>query len=145
MLLVTREGRLFASKCQNTTSTLEVVDETSMNSRGANEAVSAVYSIVYNVFREAGLVVDWSTDDLRLVNQFFVSHSMWIEGKNPDAVGRTSESQTRVGERSALVAVDTASISVGPVLRTAAQPCRTAVAWDLSCEAATSESDAETQ
>ena len=96
MLLVTRERRLFASKCQNTTSTLEVVDETSMDSRGANEAVSAVNSIVYNVFRKAGLVVDWSTDDLRLVDQFPVSHSMWIECKNPDAVGWTSESQARI-------------------------------------------------
>ena len=96
MLLVTGERRLFASKCQNTTSTLEIVDETSMNSRGADEAVSAVYGIVYNVFRKASLVVDWSTNDLRLVDQFFVSHGMWIECKNPDAVGWTSESQARI-------------------------------------------------
>lgn len=145
MLLVTRERRLLASECQNTTSTLEVVDETSMNSRGANEAVSAVYSVVYNVFRKAGLIVDWSTNDLRLVDQFSVSHSMWIECKNPDAVGWTPESQARISERSALIAIDTASVPVGPVFRTATQPCRTAVARNLGCEAATSESETEAQ
>ena len=119
MLLLPRVRRLFASQCQNTASTLEVVDEASMDSRGANEAVSTIYSIVHNVFRKPSLVVDRSADDLRLVDQFFVSHSMRVECKNSDAVGWTSESQTGVGERSALIAVDTTSISIGPILRTA--------------------------
>jgi hypothetical protein len=145
MLLLPRVRRLFASQCQNTASTLEVVDEASMDSRGANEAVSAIYSIVHNVFRKPSLVVDRSADDLRLVDQFFVSHSMRVECKNSDAVGWTSESQTGVGERSALIAVDTTSISVRPVLCTATQACGTAVARDLSCEAATSESETKTQ
>ena len=119
VLLYAGKEVLVSGESEDTATALFAFDEACVDGRAADEAVTAV-----DCTRDGLALVQRSTDDQRLVDDFLVSNSMRKQNLSFDTACRAAERQRRIGERSTLVSVDAAAIAVVPESCPASQSYR---------------------
>lgn len=99
---------LLAREKSDTTPTIIIADETRMYGRLTYKRVTAVSS-VWNggIF----LGCSWSTNYVRLVVDFLVTDSMWVEHLHSLTIGRASESKGSIVKGATSVSIQTTAIA----------------------------------